>query len=47
MPDIFIPPSHQMIKLLTAQEYDDFYGVPYFNAELRAQFFSLSLHGLR
>jgi TnpA family transposase len=43
MSALYHPPSHGRLKLFTAQEYDDFYGLPRFDDEMRARYFSLSL----
>jgi hypothetical protein len=38
------PPTHNLITLFTAEEYDDLYGFPHFSDEERSRFFTLSLH---
>src|SRR3990167_11141120 len=38
------PPTHNLIKLFTTEEYDDLYGFPHFNEEERSRFLTLSLH---
>lgn len=39
-----IPSTHNLIQLLTYEEYDDLYGLPNFSHEERVLFFALSLH---
>ncbi len=39
-----IPSTHNLIQLLTYEEYDDLYGLPNFSDEERVLFFALSLH---
>jgi len=42
MPDLSSKPVHNLITLFTPQELEEFYGIPSFNEESRAQYFTLS-----